>query len=190
MIGRLLDARWLAFCLVDEARDSLRLQATVRDGKAIAADLEHPFIKDPSLWKTDPGVQELFFTGTPMICEYIDSDARVATVVRAYFNARAVKKFVRLPTLLGREVKGFIAVSHGERPPYEPAEIELAQALAHQAMLALQIGQAVTLEERNRMACDIHDTLAQGFTTVIIQLQAAQDAKSKGLDALRLGYVR
>jgi signal transduction histidine kinase len=32
------------------------------------------------------------------------------------------------------------------------------------------------------MARDIHDTLAQGFTAVIIQLQAAEDAKSKGLD--------
>jgi signal transduction histidine kinase len=49
-------------------------------------------------------------------------------------------------------------------------------------MLALQTGQAATLEERNRMARDIHDTLAQGFTAVIIQLQAAEDAKSKGLE--------
>jgi signal transduction histidine kinase len=60
--------------------------------------------------------------------------------------------------------------------------VELAQALAHQAMLALQTGQAATLEERNRMARDIHDTLAQGFTAVIIQLQAAEDAKSKDLE--------
>jgi signal transduction histidine kinase len=37
------------------------------------------------------------------------------------------------------------------------------------------------MAERNRMARDIHDTLAQGFTGVIVQLEAAEDAKSKGL---------
>jgi len=35
-------------------------------------------------------------------------------------------------------------------------------------------------EERNRMARDIHDTLAQGFTGVIVQLEAAEDAFSCG----------
>jgi signal transduction histidine kinase len=37
-------------------------------------------------------------------------------------------------------------------------------------------GRAAVLEERDRMARDMHDTLAQGFTGVIIQLEAAQHA--------------
>jgi signal transduction histidine kinase len=84
--------------------------------------------------------------------------------------------------VVGR-VKGFIGIRHGDRPPYRPEEIELAQALAHQAMLAIQLNefaeqsrQAAVLEERNRMARDIHDTLAQGFTGVIVQLEAGEDA--------------
>jgi signal transduction histidine kinase len=48
-------------------------------------------------------------------------------------------------------------------------------------MLAIQSRQAATLEERNRMARDIHDTLAQGFTAIVVQLQAAEDASGKGL---------
>ena len=55
--------------------------------------------------------------------------------------------------------------------------------LAHQVMLAIQLTefaeqsrQAAVLGERNRMARDIHDTLAQGFTGVIVQLEAAEDA--------------
>ena len=32
------------------------------------------------------------------------------------------------------------------------------------------------LEERNRLARDIHDTLAQGFAAILMQLQAAQRA--------------
>lgn len=34
--------------------------------------------------------------------------------------------------------------------------------------------EAATLEERNRLARDIHDTLSQGLTGIVIQLQAAQ----------------
>jgi signal transduction histidine kinase len=75
-------------------------------------------------------------------------------------------------------------------PPHRPGivsaeEIELTQALAHQVMLALQLNEfaeqgrrAAVFEERNRMARDIHDTLAQGFTGVIVQLEAAEDAIS------------
>jgi PAS domain S-box-containing protein len=182
-IGRLLGATWLAFWLIDEASDTLTLRATVRDGNAVPPDPQHPFMKDPASWKYDPGLRELFATAAPMICEDVDVDPRVPDQMRAYFKAQGTTKFVRLPTLLGGQVKGFIAVFHGERPPYEPAEIELAQALAHQAMLAMQIGRAATLEERNRMARDIHDTLAQGFTAVIVQLQAAEDARARGLKA-------
>ena len=45
---------------------------------------------------------------------------------------------------------------------------------------ALKAVQAAILEERNRMARDIHDTLAQGFTGVIMQLAAAEDSLSCG----------
>src|SRR5207253_625886 len=74
-----------------------------------------------------------------------------------------------------------------DQASYRPEEIELTQALAHQVMLALQLNEfaeqgrrAAVFEERNRMARDIHDTLAQGFTGVIVQLEAAEDAISLG----------
>lgn len=182
-MGQLLEARWVALWLLDEARDCMVVKAAIRGGIPVAADPDNPFIKAPSSWKDDLGLQELFRTRAPVVCEDIDTDKRVLNTIREFFKAHGTKKFVRLPTLVGGEVKGFIAIHHGERGPYRPDEIELAQALAHQAMLAVQIGQAATLEERNRMARDIHDTLAQGFTAVIIQLQAAEDAKARGLGA-------
>jgi PAS domain S-box-containing protein len=42
-----------------------------------------------------------------------------------------------------------------------------------------------TLEERNRVARDIHDTLAQGFTGVILQLEAAEQALGDDPKAVR-----
>jgi PAS domain S-box-containing protein len=181
--GRLLNAQSVILWLVDEANDSLVLRAWAEGTNFVKADPEHPFLKDPLSWKKDPGLQELFFSGAPIACEDIDDDPNVSTALRRYLKAGGTKKFLRIPTLVGGRVKGFIGIRHGERPPYRPEEIELAQALAHQAMLAIQLNkfaeqgrQAAILEERNRLARDIHDTLAQGFTGVIIQLEAAEDA--------------
>jgi PAS domain S-box-containing protein len=180
-VGQLLNGEWVALWLLDGTRESLVLHASVKGLNAEPAGFDHPFVKDPQLWKSDALLSELFVTGMPVSCENMETDPRVLPELRDFFRPHGMKKFLRLPTLVGGEVKGFITICHAEAGPYRAAEIELAQALAHQAMLAIQTGQAATLEERNRMARDIHDTLAQGFTAVIIQLQAAEDAKSRGL---------
>src|SRR5207245_6300286 len=64
---------------------------------------------------------------------------------------------------------------------YGPHEIRLAQALAHQATLALQMSrlaaqarQAAVLRERTRMAGEIHDGLGQAFTGILLQLGALE----------------
>jgi len=186
-IGRLLNAQSVIFWLLDETSDSVVLRAGAHGSNLAAVELEHPFVKDGLSWKDNPGLQEMFFTGVPIACEDIEDDPRISTALRDYFRSKGTKKFLTIPTLVGNQVKGFIGVRHKDRSPYRPEEIELAQALAHQAMFAIQLNefakqseQAAVLEERNRMARDIHDTLAQGLTGVIVQLQAAEDATSKG----------
>jgi signal transduction histidine kinase len=182
-IGRLLGAQSVILWLLDESDDSLVLRAWAQGTKFAKADPEHPFIKNPLSWKEDPGLRELFFSGAPIACEDVEHDPYTSKDLRDYLKSGGTKKFLRIPTLVGGRVKGFIGIRHGDRPPYRPEEIELAQALAHQAMLAIQLNefaeqsrQSAVLEERNRMARDIHDTLAQGFTGVIVQLEAAEDA--------------
>ncbi len=63
------------------------------------------------------------------------------------------------------------------RNPSLPRKIALAVAFAHQATLAIRLSrlteqarQTAVLEERNRMAREIHDTLAQAFTGILMQL--------------------
>src|SRR5437762_1179957 len=182
-IGRLLNAQSVILWLLDETNDSLVLRAWAEGTNFAKADPEHPFIKNPSSWKEDPGLRELFFSGAPVACEDVERDPFTSNDLREYLKSGGTKKFLRIPTLVGGRVKGFIGIRHGDRPPYRPEEIELAQALAHQAMLAIQLNesaeqsrQSAVLEERNRMARDIHDTLAQGFTGVIVQLESAEDA--------------
>lgn len=182
-IGRLLGAQSVILWLLDESNDSLVLRAWVEGTNFAKADPEHPFIKNPSSWKKDPGLRELFFSGAPVACDDVEHDPYTSKDLRDYLKSGGTRKFLRIPTLVGGRVKGFIGIRHGDRPPYRPEEIELAQALAHQAMLAIQLNefaeqrrQSAILEERNRMARDIHDTLAQGFTGVIVQLESAEDA--------------
>src|SRR6266550_1763493 len=182
-IGRLLNAQSVILWLLDDANDSLVVRAAAEGANFAATDPEHPYIKNASSWKEDKMLQETVFTGAPVVCEDIEHDPRVSNGIRDYFRSKGTEKYMTIPTLVGGHVKGFIGIRHGARPLYQPEEIELAQALAHQAMLAIQLNlfaeqsqQAAVLEERNRMARDMHDTLAQGFTGVIVQLEAAEDA--------------
>ena len=186
-IERLLNAQSVILWLLDESTDSVVLRAGVHGPNLSAIETWHPFVTDPTSWKENEGLQEMLFTEVPLACEDIETDPRISTALRNYFRSNGTKKFLTIPTLVGGRVNGFIGIRHGERPPYRPEEIELAQALAHQAMFAIQLNEfaeqsrrAAVLEERNRMARDIHDTLAQGLTGVIVQLQAAEDATSKG----------
>src|SRR5207237_252647 len=163
-IGRLLQAQSVILWLLEESTDSLVLRAWAEGTNFAKADPEHPFIKNPLSWKEDPGLRELFFSGAPVICEDVEHDPRISSVLREYLKAGGTKKFLRIPTLVGGNVKGFIGVRHGARPLYRPEEIELAQALAHQAMLAIQLNEfaeqskrAAVMGERNRMARDIND---------------------------------
>jgi PAS domain S-box-containing protein len=186
-IGRLLKAQSVTLWLFDESADSLVLRSIVDGGKLVGPDPEHPFAKDPLFWKRNALVQELLFTAAPVVCDEWETDPRVDGEWAAYLKRRGTKRFLAVPILVSGQVRGYIGIRHIDRGSYRSEEIELTQALAHQVMLALQLNEfaeqsqrAAVFEERNRMARDIHDTLAQGFTGVIVQLEAAEDAIACG----------
>ena len=100
---------------------------------------------------------------------------------RAYISSLGVRILLTVPMVLGKETMGWICVRSTKSDPKEmEGKIHLAEALAGQATLAVQMArlndqarQAAVLEERNRIARDIHDTLALGFTGVVVNLEAA-----------------
>ncbi|MBV9388142.1 MAG: GAF domain-containing protein [Chroococcidiopsidaceae cyanobacterium CP_BM_ER_R8_30] len=124
----------------------------------------------------------------------------------AYLTRSGVKAILVVPLWLGDQLIGSFGVRLPQVRDLAPSELELVQALGHQATLALQLMQlteqashSAVLEERNRMAREIHDVLAQAFTGVVVQLEAAkmivpQDAPVKPLfaqaqDLARAGLV-
>ncbi len=129
-----------------------------------------------------PLAADVLRSQSAVFCEDIEGDPRFEQN-RERWLAEGIRSVLAVPLVAGRKVRGLVSLSSKRRDGYRPDEIELAQALAHQAALAVQLArfaaagrQAAVLEERNRVARDIHDTLAQGFTGTIVQLEAAQAA--------------
>jgi len=118
--------------------------------------------------------------------EYSGTDSRLPEPVQAFNRASGIESLVVAPLVLSTRNLGWVALSTGSTSECENLwRRALVEAMARQATLALHQSrmaeqsrveerrQAV-LEERNRMARDIHDTLAQGFGAILMQLQAAQ----------------
>lgn len=107
-----------------------------------------------------------------------------------------VLTMLMVPMLIAGQIRGAMCIHFTRKRTFREEEMELARALANQATLAMQLTrlsaqsrEAAVVAERNRMARDIHDTLAQGFTGVIVQLEAAADATSKGLKRESGGHL-
>ncbi len=107
--------------------------------------------------------------------------------------AGAVSQF-QYPIMVDGKLWGTFGVDDcRQRRIWSPTEIEslrlVASALAsvvkreqliEARILAETQRETAVLEERNRIARDIHDTLAQGFTGVSVQLQAMRSALQRG----------
>jgi signal transduction histidine kinase len=118
--------------------------------------------------------------------EYSGDDARLPEAVRTFNREMHIDSVAVAPLVLTTRTLGWVALSNGKTSMCEGEwRVALLEAIARQATLALHQSQQAdrsrleerrkaTLEERNRLARDIHDTLAQGFAAILMQLQAAQ----------------
>jgi signal transduction histidine kinase len=132
--------------------------------------------------KTFLGWQEFSRKRVPLVIREGDSNPLLAPI-QDWMLSLNVKTMLFVPLVLADEVIGCIALGNTEIRDYPPEKLELVQALAQQLSLSIQLTrlaergqQSAVLEERNRMAQEIHDTLAQGFTGIVVHLEVAEDA--------------
>ena len=134
--------------------------------------------------EANPTWAEMFRIKKPIVLE----DIRIKPDFpwRGHLLALGVITMLAVPMVIAGKGEGLIGIRFTRKRTFSVKEQELAQVLANQAMLAIQMarlsGQShhtTMVEERNRMARDIHDTLAQGFTGVIAHLEAARGAMSQ-----------
>jgi signal transduction histidine kinase len=126
------------------------------------------------------GIKRRFLRGETIVFRDAEEDAFLDPDTRSEMAAQGVQTLLVVPLLLQGRLTGYCGLRSTRRENYGPRALELAQALAQQATLAMQLTrlseqsrQTAVLEERNRMAREIHDTLAQAFTGIILQLGAA-----------------
>jgi len=118
--------------------------------------------------------------------EYQSDDPRLPEPVREFNRRAGIHSVIVAPLVLGNRNLGWVAISTFPTPGSDGWwRIALLEAIARQATLALhhtrlsertrlEERRKAILEERNRLARDIHDSLAQGFAAILMQLQAAQ----------------
>ncbi len=124
--------------------------------------------------------------GWSQTVEYQSDDSRLPEPVRAFNREAGANSLVVTPLVLGSRTLGWVAISTFPNPECDGWwRIALLEAIARQATLALHQSRLselsrleerrkAILEERNRLARDIHDNLAQGFAAILMQLQAAR----------------
>jgi PAS domain S-box-containing protein len=186
-IAQQFDAANITVWLTDDGSPFVRFAFQFIDNRLFTvADTRHPAARMPPEVQDNPVWRNIRMTKRPEICLDVRSDTSVP--FRDYNLSLGVVTILVVPMLIAGDVAGLLAVGFRQRRALHAEEIELAQALANQAMLALQLTrlsersrEAAVTAERSRVIRDIHDTLAHAFTGVIVQLEAADDASARGL---------
>lgn len=173
--------------LWNAASGLMNFECAYEDGRLIGKSEPGIAAVSPSLRVEDVWPwPEIFRTGKPWVLDNIREGQDFPW--RERLLAKGVVTILAVPMKIAGRVEGVIGIRFTSGRTFGVGELELAQAFANQAMLAmkltslsLQSRQAAVVAERNRMARDIHDTLAQGLTGIIVQLEAAEDARLKDL---------
>src|SRR6266478_3528665 len=176
--------------------DWLELFAMIEDGRfQTRSGAIHPAARLAMLAQDHPVWREILHTGLHAVIEDIDQpivrmgvgfapnaiwhdildEADLAPSMmrfKSHLREMGVHTILFVPMLVAGRVSGFIGIRFTQKRGFRQEEIELTR-------LSAQSRQSAVMAERNRMARDIHDTLAQGFTGVIVQLEAVEEAMSR-----------
>ena len=136
-----------------------------------------------------PLVQEMAASRQPRVIS-LPQDAWSAAQPECAWRPGLGSAALMLPMHYGDRVAGVLMLTNASgRADCGSDDLILGQGLADQAAVAIANAQllqeareAATLEERTRLARDIHDTLAQGLTGVVVQLGATQRALAMAPD--------
>ena len=125
--------------------------------------------------------------GWTQTIEYEADDARLPESLREFSRTMDCGSTIATPLILGERVLGWMTLASSRMPEGDGQwwRVVLLEAIGRQAALALHHSRVVDqsrkeerrkaiLEERNRLARDIHDNLAQGFAAILMQLQGAR----------------
>jgi signal transduction histidine kinase len=124
------------------------------------------------------------------IIRVLDPHSPMADDQRSYLRDLGVKTVLIIPLTSHGQINGRLTFRFTGERDLDPQELEIVRVLATQASLAIQLTrlaetarQSAVLEERSRLAGEIHDSLGQVFTGISMQLGVAKEVIKPGTDS-------
>ena len=172
--------------MLNREQNTLELKLILQDGLVMSpAEANYP----ESARSLSPDEQRAaaYLDQPTTVIHILDPRSQITEEQRSYLLGLGIKTLLIIPLSSGGQINGRLDFRFKEERTFDPEMLEIARALATQASLAIQLTrfaetarQSAVLEERNRMAGEIHDSLAQFFTGISMQLDAAKEVLKKG----------
>ena len=121
------------------------------------------------------------FERRPYVIPDLKADPNVLTGRRERLNGEGVRSLLVVPMVLRNRAIGCVSLRYPAPPELTADELSVAQTLGHQATFGIALTElsenarkTAVLDERTRVARELHDTLAQVFTGLALQLDVAR----------------
>lgn len=188
-LSKALNASSSTFWQYDKVTGDLALQITcINDGgnQTILRDLPEAHFPTRFPVKQYRTTRKLYFEEKPFV-QVIDPEDEDLRDHGAWLQSLGVKAVLQLPVIFERNFVGWIPVhSNVSQDPWSEEEIHQATQMASELAIGLRIKEladqareSAILKERAEFAREIHDTLAQDFLGILIQLEVAEELYGK-----------
>ena len=185
-ISQQLNIQIASLYLYEATHQTLNLHHWVERGKIFAPQDFFQFgpLAEPISVENTAAWQHMLETRSPLVINQDNAAHFMFPETQAWqlqwVDQKNLQSGINILLVSGDTPLGILCLLSAERSDYSSEELELAQSISHQATLAIQLTklaveaqQSAILGERNRLAREIHDTLAQAFGGILMQLQAA-----------------
>jgi signal transduction histidine kinase/sensor domain CHASE-containing protein len=200
VVGSTLDLNEVLVRILDQLRrvvayDSASVQLLAEAGLQLIAarGFAHRQAGDgTSLLPEELPHYQVVVKGRPL--NLVDAPALYPAFREPPFNH--IHSWLGVPLQVQERIIGMIAMNRQEPGGFNPVEVRLATALADQAALALenarlygQAEQLAVMEERSRLARELHDSVTQSLYSLTLFAEAGRRAAEAGQKQRELGYL-
>jgi signal transduction histidine kinase len=195
-LDRLLDAithelnvHSVAVWSLDSRTGLATLEKTAYNGNVLSgvSQLKHPLAGREGIHKS-----HLFAKVLANGAIQIDDVSRTRLLepaIRRWLKLQRVKSMLCVPLRVGKKMTGALNIRVAKSGGMLASKTHLVHALADLVSLAIRLNgmlerkqENATMRERSRLASELHDSISQGLTAAVLQMEAAEHSLSSGAD--------